>query len=1267
MKRNNIIFLLITLLLIGLVLAVPPSFHSFGVGNETYLTEDQSPVFTYNFTANVSGGDGQLTFSFENISVVPDLGLTNVSDYFWISLNSSTGVMTLNSTLNNQTGNFTMNVQVLDNSSQGEVRSFVFIVNKTNDATQFVNLLNQSFNYSINPFEYIINITDEENDIPYSLNITFNNCAVAEWSTRNCTNPTERELFNSSSYSFNNTLGILNISFNPLRNDVGNYTINFTVTDLNNSITPYNASTSIVVNFSVLNVNSVPYFRYVCDNERNTTEDSEFTCWINATDLDEINNLTFLVNYTWFTFDTTSSNSITMNVSSLTDFNASAIINFTSTDINVGNWSVNITVNDTGSPIETNSTLFWFFINNTEDIVSLDIINNQTIYENQTIYVNSTDNDLFVPDKNVKNETLSFNSNTSWVTISSYSSSQNYTTAKIEIDYDTIYNGGSGIGNYTVLVNVTDTASNSAERNFTIQVLRDNAPTWNQSSYVFDFYEDNETYLNLSQYVNDSDGDPINFSFTNDSSFPSFGLNETTGIVNFTPIDEDVGYHNITINATDGKLNSLVSFNLTIYNINDNPSIQLFPSSITNATGNSTLGINASEDNYTIIVLWVHDDDVKIPSNQKSFYNENISVNTTIQGPNINLFNFIQTSDFPTTANPQRMEFDAIFTPNKSDMGSYNITMNITDITNSSEILNFNLTISSIEHAPVISEISDINSSVIESIYTNINATDVEDGNDTEGNLVYFYNFISGTDFINSNDTIFNTTSGELNITFNSSQGGIYSINISINDSTGRVDFFIWNITVYDYPSILSPVNSFSFNMIENISSSLNFSVNHSIQDNLNYTLIINGIIRNSTIGYGNETDFIWNFTSNITDETTCSGVLNLTLNVSNEKLSNSTNWNITINHTNFPLTSLGDISDLSGGSPVLFTLSNSFSDVDAADSCRNQTVGFSYSLINGSASGGVITPSVTNWTNSNTPSISFSASSAGSANYSVTAYEYNESDSSQIIKNISSNNFSVSLTVSSGDSPGGGGATGGGTSVKSVSLKIIVPDPVSVKRKDKLVLPISLINSGKQELRDIVLYSSVAKNGILREDIVSSFDNSLITLLGVGKEKDVTLIVDINTEEFGLYEVTINASVKTPKYDDWSKIYINVEETEGVKEKIIFTEEFIIGNPECIELRELIDEARESFSNGDIELAQEKIDDILESCRKAIEQESPVRIRKVKVEEYLINYIGMITIAVFISGFLYHSYKRRKLRKQSLHYFNRTGGIKERFNNKKI
>ncbi|MEI6058805.1 MAG: hypothetical protein WCP89_03470, partial [archaeon] len=801
--------------------------------------EDNNPSVAFNISEYITSSIEEIPLRFvfgdpQNISSTL-YGAQVPSFYHWISLDSSTGIFTINATSDNQTGEFNVSLDVYFSTFSAGARPFTFNVSPVNDAPQFSSIENKSFNSS-ELFSYTVYVTDEENNIPFVMNISFLNCSVAEWSTRNCSKSSDMILFNTSNYNFDSTSGVLNLGFTPLKNDVGNYIINFSVMD-NSSLG--NKTTSQIVNFTVLNVNSAPYFRYVCDNERNSIENQEVACWINVSDVDELYNITFSSNYPWFTFYNGSvlNNTLVAPCNVSTSFNSSALVNFTSTDYQVGNWSVNITLMDTGGtfPPKGNSTIFWFFINNTEDNVSLAAISNDIVYENVTIYVDAIDNDLLVPDKSVKNEILTFASNTSWVSISSYSISGNITRAEIKINYDLAVL--MGVIDAIVSVNVSDTGGNTATRNFTLTIDQDNAAVWNVSmANSFLIYENSEVYLNFTQNVSDADLDPITFSFTNSSAFPSFNINSSTGIINFTPIDGDVGYHSIIINAYDGKKDSFKSFNFTILNVNDNSSIETPLQVNANATVNITnSNIQGSEDSRVIITVWVMDDDFKIPSNQKSFYNESLNVSVSIQGVNSSLFRFSKTASFPTTFFPNRTEYIAAFTPGKADVGIYNITLNVTDSSNYSTVLRFNLTISSVNHPPVLANLTNQTSAINKNLYYRINASDIEDGDSASignNNFNFSYSFISGTNILNS--TTFNGTSGEINITFNSSQGGRYHLNITVNDSGGLVDRGDFWIYVYDTPSVIFPSQNHQFNLTENVAANLTFRANHSLGDNLN-------------------------------------------------------------------------------------------------------------------------------------------------------------------------------------------------------------------------------------------------------------------------------------------------------------------------------------------------------------------------------------------------------------------------------------------------
>ncbi len=1255
------------------ILTTPGNYIDFdGDGTKDILQCTEDTLCSYNFSSNVSEDDlnDVLTYGYDSGS---NTTLTN------FSLNSSTSILEINVTNDADAGSKKIELNVRDTGSSTISALLDVDISEVNDAPLFSNnLANQSFNIT-QLFEIIVNVTDEENNIPFSLNVSFMSCSVASWSDRNCSNSSGRELFNSSQYSFNSTTGKLNISFIPEKNDVGSYIINFSVKDTNNNVVPYNASTSKIVNLTVLNVNSAPYFRYVCDDERDATEDSEFICRINATDIDETSNLTLTSNYGWFKFDSSNSNSITETCNKSTSYNISALVNFTSSDEEVGNWSVNITIRDTGSPQGINSTVFWFFIDNIEDIVYLDDISNLTIYENTTIYVNATDDDLLVPDSDVKDESLSFASNVTWIDVSTSSSADNYTTAKIDVNYNYVFDN-LGEGNYTVSINVSDTGGNMDESNFTIEILGDNPPVWNETMQDnFTIYENNITYLNFSQNVTDADGDDINFSYTNDTSFPSFSIDAASGVINFTPIDEDVGQHIVTITASDNKLSTDKIFNFTIFNVNEAPYIET-PLTSDNASIDANSNIVADEDNYTKIPLWVQDDDFRIPEEQKEFYNESLNLNLTIQGPNTDLFSFVKDPAWPTdSGSPNKSKYEAIFTPNKSDVGTYNITINITDQGNLSAFLQINLTVQEVEHAPILMNLTNKTTAVNRNLYYDINATDVEEKNDSTGNLTYEIDFLQGNDFINGNESIFNITSGILDIVFNLSQGGAYQLNISVNDTEGLTDNEIIWVNVYDFPNVTFPNENSLFNLTENETLNMIFRANHSVGNNLTYEFLIDSIsyfptntsnfsygsfsLRESTNYYGNNTNLSWQFTPTYSDET-YGKLKNLTLrvypldsNLANKTAINSTiNFKLNISHKNSPLSFSGNIGGLdekiSGTSPQSISLSDYFYDADASDAYYYQKVTFNYELIN--SSGGTISVSITNWINGTTPYINFSSSEDATANYSVIGYEYNISNSSHKVSNITSNNFTIELDVETEQepSPTPTPSSGGSSRTKPVSLKIILPDPVSAYKNDVITLPIKLSNTGEQNLKSINLSYLISKNGSIAEGIRGEFTKHYFENLDKGKQENTTLTIYTNTNELGLYEITINASVESPEYHDWGKIYLTVREANKSEalEKILFTEEFIAENPECIEIKEVVEEAREYYEKEYYSKALEKAREAINSCRYAITQAAnPQKTEQLREKNLFYRYLSYsILFAVFLSV-VYYFYKRIKLRKRNL------------------
>lgn len=1280
-KENRFILIFILgVMLLGFVLATAPDWIN-GASSVNYTTVEDSNYY-YDFSANITGYNNDVNFS---IDTATNISWTNSSGTFSVSLETISswitfididgGNLSINATFDNRTGFFIIPIQATNTSVEGgaTVEDFEFIINATNDYPEFSNI-NSTYNLTqdINLFTYL-NASDEEEHYPLFFNISFfNNCSLASWSTRgagNCSLLSLTNIINTSA----------SMNFTPLRNDAGTYWANVSVMDDgNNSFCPHaycdNASyqqnktsyqTVEFKVFSVLNIN-------ITDCQNKIFQENEAgTCQINITtkgtdDSINVSSYSILRNYATGQSSVFNSSWFYLNSSdTAVNFTKTITINVTTQKTEVGNWTINFTVKDLTFGDNVTSQIYVYVNRTSNDVPDLASINNLNASISLLTIINLTtyDDDLLIPDKNESfggyNETINFTvqifnqSNLSQeLSINGFDveilnmpvAGTNRTEAKIEFTPNS-----SDIGNYTINISTNDKENSLDYETFNLTIKGNNFPTWNLPLQTnFNVWEDNETYLNLSLNVTDSDGDTLTFSFTNYTTFPSFSLNATTGIINFTAIDEDVGQNLVNITVSDGFLTNTTEFNFTINNINDIPLI--LDLDVTNATPTTISdgsSVNATEDNYTTFVLWIEDDDLKIPSGQKRFYNESFTVNLTITGVNTSLFNFtIDNGWWPQPAKvpgfPNKTKYEAIFTPLKVDVGDYNISINITDLSNSSDTHSFNLTVLAITHTPVLMNLTNQTSEINKNFYYRINATDIEDGSSNitgNNNFTFSYTFLSGTDFINNNQTIFNLTTGKLNITFNSTQAWKYHINISVNDTTNFMDSNDFWLSVYNSPTVIFPASGQNFSLQENVTSNITFQVNHSVGDNLTYLAYIDNVLRYNISYYGNATNSTWQFTPNFTDETY--GLFkNLTLIVYpvNTELENRTNLNTTINrninisHKNFPVNFSGTIGaqEEDYDTDITINLSLYFSDIDYSDVNYNQTVNFS---VSSNASPSFITSSVSNWT------LTLSSLIAVVEVLNITG-----NDSLSI---TTSNNFEVEFTTPTSTPIIVLVPSGGGSGAIPISLKVIVPDPFEVFQKDRVVVPITLYNDGKRSLIDIGLTSTITKENLITSDIQVTFDKLRVSSIGAGNKENITLTIDVDTDQIGTFEITIDANVSNPKYHSFGKIFVTVEEGEGLLDRLLFIEKFIAENTECAEFTEIVKEARRHFEQKDLNNAELKMNQALDVCKSTISSPLIANVKaKIKDNLYFYLFIGILTS--FFSGVSYYIYKRIKLRRDS-------------------
>ena len=1295
-KKANLrsrILLIWIFVLIGLtvgVLAYP--YWTPGTPQSTsYWNENNSIGFTYNFSVNVSNqsdSSSALIYTFgAGTNISSSLyGFKSPSFFYWINLDSSSGILTINSSSDNETGKFNTTIDVYYDSGTKSIgaQPFYFIINATNDEPVFNLENNYTFRTHIdeNVSENIMLIgSDEEEHYPLDYNVSFNSCEPATWNTRgNC------EL-DYIFYEINNTTSKLELQ-NLSYYDVGDYNLTICVMDNTSfsSLPTYRDSDYENVQYNCQNTtihltSSLSIDASDCDDGRIWLDNETLSCVINITTINREDSVDFSA-LGYFKYDSGPGGSrenwfYSPSELIATNWTISIPINIELNKTHVGNWWINLTADDSieGEMPRPVVEQISVFVNYTESSVNFtSTFNDLSLFENYNFSIVAADDDLLIWDDSIKNETLTFDSNeSSWITFSSNirggEDNFNYRSVMARINHtyalDT-FNETNRSVNFTV----TDLAGNLDWEVIVIEILNDTAPEWNlglDNLVVFNLTEDEVGFeYNVSMNVSDAENDSISFYYVNDSEFCSFNssnFNSSSGIISFVPTDCDVGFHNVSVIASDGKRNSAERvFGFNISNVNDVPEIS------------GLLGYyEATEDVVKDDINWgVNDDDFLVL--QKDYYNESLNVslvfiNVSSDEVVSGFFNFNEDELSDYTQN-----FKANFTPRQEDIGVYNITVNVTDTSGASVVDYFILNVTSVNNEPNLTNVVNLeNTTKIDFLYYDFDANDSEDGNDTQENLFFALYNISGRDIL----TI-NSTTGEINVTMSEELAGFYEYNISVTDSgTGgienKTDWQLFNLTVYGMPNITLPSENSIFNFTENIQNFTEFEVDYMINDtNLTYEFYIDRVVYSDAenFSYTNLTlrdsetwiwnsseNFSWDFTPDYSDETY--GYLkNMTLLVYNTKypeLNASVSYKLDITHTNEEISSILNFSDyqivvntVSSDIP----LSDYFSDVDAFDEYYiNESVNFTIETDEGYTHGveDGTNPRFGDWI----MRLFSSQITTTPENIRVVAEEYHDG---VLFKRVASDWFEVEVVAS-----GGGGTTSSGTSttrttteLKHFSLKLVMPQDIILKDNNYIEVPFSLQNTGAVVLNGINLDSLVRYNNQFSDDVKVVLQDTFVPTLAVGEIQNYTLRITANTQRSGNYKVTVNANVTSPKFSDWGEFFIKLEKTNEseAEQLLLFTEKFIAENAECLELMEVVDRAGQAFAAGEIDVALDLINEATIACEDAILANEQIRYSAKNFVERNFYLIAFVFLGLFIVGLGFYIYKRVRFNKYKGDYY---------------
>ncbi len=206
----------------------------------------------------------------------------------------------------------------------------------------------------------------------------------------------------------------------------------------------------------------------------------------------------------------------------------------TPTNDDVGEYWVNIIIDDTNDTDETNFTLTVIDVNDKPKIVTQNV---EEIYEDEFYEVEYSASDIDSP---IENQIWSLETNTSlWLNLNTNSGVLNGTPT----NYD--------VGIYWVNVSVDDNEGGTDFTNFTLTVVNVNDPPFiitNDLTIIRlgDFYE-------MDYIAADIDSPASDLIWYLETNASWLSLNSSTGVLNGTPRFNDIGWYNVNVSVDDGN------------------------------------------------------------------------------------------------------------------------------------------------------------------------------------------------------------------------------------------------------------------------------------------------------------------------------------------------------------------------------------------------------------------------------------------------------------------------------------------------------------------------------------------------------------------------------------------------------------------------------------------------------------------------------------------------------------------------------------------
>jgi len=228
---------------------------------------------------------------------------------------------------------------------------------------------------------------------------------------------------------------------------------------------------------------------------------------------------------------------------------------------------------------------------------------------------------------------------------------------------------------------------------------------------------------------------------------------------------------------------------------------------------------------------------------------------------------------------------------------------------------------------------------------------------------------------------------------------------------------------------------------------------------------------------------------------------------------------------------------------------------------------------------------------------------------------------------------------------PGGGGGGSGGKITSPGVVNVIQPGPLTMFTEDSIITPIYIKNDGNTALKGVKLTAESSSPDIE----LTLYEDTFPIIHAKSKVATRLKITSKNAE--GQYDITVKANVDSPLSTDQMKFFVNLigfgkGNQTLIEEKLLFIGRLFESNPECLELKELVDQANDYLAMNMQKEALSSIETAIESCNMLIQEIEGVEREYTKpTEPRKTMYILIAEILAFfiVFSFVYRYFRKRK------------------------